>query len=111
MTNNADNTNLDDTNINLNLNEQKVQEGGLYPWECVSLLKKNGMTVDLQIRDTADLMTFLHVVYMNVYRPKDSGFLYMYRVLKFRMKLSYEAWMRQMKIPKLVERAIFITLL
>ena len=56
-------------------------------------------------------MAFIHVVYSAVYKPKDNRFLQMYRVLKFRMKLSYEAWMRQMKVTKFIERAVFLTLL
>ena len=42
-----DQSNLSETNISIRM--EKIKKESLYPWECVSLLKKNGQTVDFQI--------------------------------------------------------------
>ena len=42
-----DQSNLSETYISTRM--EKIKKESLYPWECVSLLKKNGQTVDFQI--------------------------------------------------------------
>ena len=55
-------------------------------------------------------MALIHVVHHHVYKPEGSDFLRLYRRLKFKMKMSYEAWVQRVKLKDLVLRAIFKTL-
>ena len=66
-----------------------------YAWECVSILRENDTTLDLVIPFTPNLMALIYVVYNHIYKPEDNSFMDIYRVLKFRMKLSYEAWVNR----------------
>ena len=105
-------THFDDSEVS-GLDDWKHDLTDLEPyqsWECISLLRKNKTTFDLVIKDQHELMAFIHVVYRHLYQPKDSRFLAFYRILKFKMKVAYEAWMSRISIKDLFLRAIFKTL-
>ena len=38
-----------------------------HAWECVSLLRKNGTTFDLVVKDMGQLMALIHFVHRQVY--------------------------------------------
>ena len=61
-------------------------------WECISIIRKDKITVDFQIPSNISIMSLIHVLYSYIYKVKDPGFMQFYRVLKFRMKLSFMAW-------------------
>lgn len=42
-----------------NLNEE---DNMFYAWQCLSIVRKNGTTLDLTIKDQVDLMCLLHVL-------------------------------------------------
>ena len=90
---------------------QVEDEEMFYAWECVSLIRQSGATLDLVIPHIPDLMSLIHVVYMQIYEPTDNSFMHIFRILKFRMKLSYEAWMNRIKVIALIRRAIYKTLI
>ena len=76
----------------------KTEQEIFYAWQCLSLIRENGTTFDLVIRDTHKLFALIHVVHQRIYNPpSDSGFLCFYKLLKFKMKLSYEAWNKRLK--------------
>ena len=73
-----------------------------YSWECVSLQRKNGTTFDIVIPSAKHLMALIHVVHRHIYKQKSADFLFIYKVLKFKMKLAYESWIKKLKLGELV---------
>ena len=68
-----------------------------YTWECVSLVLEN-YTVDFVIKDMYHMMYFLHVLQhftMQAPLPGQKGCLKPFKMLKFKMKLAYQCWLRQ----------------
>ena len=92
-------------------NQNHYNKDIFYSWECVSFQRRNGTTLDLVIPNMSNLMALIHVVHNAVYEPEDTSFLGFYRILKFKMKVSYEAWMLRLKLKDLLERAVYITLI
>ena len=97
-----------------------------YSWQCISLVIRNH-TVDFVIKDELDMMSFIHVILHCMGGGPDpvtpshkrdktqksleaDKCLTPYKWMKFRMKLSYCAWLRNMPINELVLKAIGATL-
>ena len=49
--------------------------GVFYPWECISIIRKDRVTVDFQISSNVSIMSLIHVLYSYVYKVKDPGFM------------------------------------
>ena len=78
-----------------------------YSWECVSLVLEN-YTVDFVIKDLYHMMYFLHVLQhftMQVPMPGQKGCLKPFKMLKLKMKLSYECWLKQSLIQDILFNA------
>ena len=90
--------------------DTKDKEGLFYSWECVSLVKANNTTLDLVIECGPSLLALIHVVHRHVYQSQDIEFLYLYKMMKFKMKLAYECWIKKIRIGELIQRAIFKTI-
>ena len=104
--------NYDDSEISEGEEEpSREKEDMFYSWECVSFIRKNGTTLDLRIKDHKHLLALIHVVYKHVYEPRDTSFLTLFRILKCRMKIAYEAYMQRISIKDVLLRAIYKTLL
>ena len=70
-----------------------------YAWECVSLVI-DSYTVDFVIKEPSQMMYLLHVLQhktMQEPAPGQKGCLRGLKVLKTKMKISYECWRRQMR--------------
>lgn len=67
-----------------------------HAWECVSLLRRNGTTFDLVVKDMGQLMALIHFVHRQVYQTGNSRELRLYKMLKFKMKLGFETWNRRL---------------
>ena len=50
-------------------NEQLDEKHIPHKWQCVSLMRVNGTTLDLIIREKLEMLTFLNVMQHYVYRP------------------------------------------
>ena len=93
-----------------------LNEGIFYSWECISLIRSNGTTLDLVIPDQSHLMALIHFTHMHVDKPEEKlgekmkNFLSVYKKLKFKMKLSYESWNRRITLGQLIQNAVFKTL-
>ena len=44
-----------------------------------------------------------------MYEPSDNSFLCLFKLLKFKMKLSFEIWNRDLSLVELLQRAIYKT--
>ena len=101
----------DEEEKNVEITEDDLDEADVfYPWECVSFVRKNGFTLDLKISSASDMLALIHIVHRHIFKFTDSNFLYIYKVLKFKMKLAYESWIKRISLSELIQRAIFKTL-
>ena len=50
---------------------QESDEGIFHSWECVSLLRKDGTTLDLAIPDHTHLMALIHFAHTHVFKPEE----------------------------------------
>ena len=92
-----------------------------YSWQCISLVMAN-YTVDLIIKEDFEMMCLIHLLVHKLgggpsaREPRVKGALDIdeclrpYKFMKFRMKLSYFAWLRNMQINELLMKAIIATL-
>ena len=57
-------------------------------------------------------MALIHFVHKNIKDagPKE-GFMFNYKIMKFKMKLAYESWVKRIKLNELIWRAIFKTII
>ena len=80
-----------------------------YSWECVSFVRKIGSTFDLVIRNREHLMALLHFMHRNMYKKCDpeAKLFRSYKWLSLKMKMSYECWLRNIKLSGLIEGAIY----
>ena len=82
--------------------KQKVEEDDLfYSWQCVSLLRQDRTTFDIVVKDMHHLMCFLHVMHRLIYEVeipeedqrvkagRSTSYMSVYKMLKFKMKVSY----------------------
>ena len=61
------------------------------------------------MRNTDDLLALIHVIHRRIYDQEGEAFLRIYKILKFKMKLAYESWVRSLKLSELIHRAVFRT--
>ena len=56
-------------------------------------------------------MALIHYVHKNIENafPKE-GFMFNFKIMKFKMKLAYECWTKKMRLNELIWRAIFKSL-
>lgn len=83
-----------------------------YPWECLSIYRHNFATLDLVIPDMNCLLALIHVMYKTKAHglPIHRKFMGLFKHMKFRMKLKYEAWRRQIELATLLQFAILKTI-
>lgn len=62
------------------------------------------------VTDYVPLMCLIHVVHSKVYKSTDEPFMLMYKTMKFKMKMAYEAWIRNISYQTLIHHAILKTL-
>ena len=72
-----------------------------FNWQCVSLVRENGTTLDLLIYDSSDLMVLINVVQAAIFKPVDQRRLDFFKMLKIKMKLGYISWHEHTK-PKYI---------
>ena len=111
-----------------------------YSWECLSLIRGLFNTsFDVVIKDMHHLLCLIHVVHRHLYkdfagsekfmpiRRKETTspiefastveiaasppFMLVYKKLKFKMKLAYEAYMNNVKVGRLFNLAIYKTII
>ena len=77
-------------------------ESMFYSWECVSIYRSNRTTLDFVIKDSFELMYLLH--FLNHVKNKNAdilakpiGCLRNAKVLKMKMKISYQCWKQNIK--------------
>ena len=51
-------------------------------------------SLDLVIPDYKYMLALLHVLHVQVFKPESPDFMKIYKQLKLKMKLAYEAWNR-----------------
>ena len=81
-----------------------------YPWECLSIFRSNFTTLDLQIKDYHHLLALMHVLHKNAYKIEADGFMKVYIQLKYKMKMAYMAWSRDIPVATLFRFAVLKTL-
>ena len=81
-----------------------------YPWECISIYRKNMTCLDLVINDFNYVLALLHILHVRVYKPSSHDFMKLYKQLKLKMKLAFEAWNRKIELNTLLHYAILKTL-
>ena len=67
-------------------------------------------SLDLVITDYKYMLALLHVLHVKVFKPESPDFMKIYRQLKLKMKLAYEAWNRQVEVNTLLHYAVLKTL-
>ena len=83
-----------------------------YSWECVSLVL-GSYTADFVIKDMREMMYLLHVLQHRTMQepvPGQKGCLRGLKVVKVKMKLSYECWRLQLRMQDLFYSALKETL-
>lgn len=86
------------------------QRSAFYNWQCVSLIRANGTSLDLIIRNDSELMCLINAVQSVVYKPADRSRLNFFKLLRVKMKLGYLSWQRHTKPRYLLKQAILKTL-
>ena len=101
-----------ETNRQALIRTEEENEQIFHAWQCVSLFRNKHTTFDLVIRNRNHLMALIHFVHTNAHKKIDpEGKLFnTYKWCAFKMKLSYESWLRQIKLLDLIKGAIFKTL-
>lgn len=79
-------------------------------YQCVSLIRKNGTTLDLVIRNEQSLMVFINAVQQALYKPSEQKNLRLFGLMRLRMFLSFASWRRRTKISTMLMQAIIRTL-
>ena len=76
------------------------------------MYREDGSTLDLQIEDMDVLLSLLHVIHLQVYYqlPCGPSFMSLYKHMKFKMKLAYEAWSHNLEVGTLIHYAVLKTL-
>ena len=69
-----------------------LEEDCWHPWKCISLVRVDGKTIDLTIENENQMMCFIHAMYKFIIKPPmGNKFLHEFKMMKFRMKLTYMA--------------------
>lgn len=94
-----------------NVNRGLVSKHQFYPWECLSLVRSNYTTFDIVVKDYNDLFCLLHFVFKKLFAPEEHvNFMRLFKCLKFKMKVQYEAWNRKLSVGTFINFAILKTL-
>ena len=80
-----------------------------FSWECISIFRDSGTTLDLVIRDEKNMLALLHFLHLQVYTPENVQFMRMYKMMKFKMKIYFECWKRKTSVSELFMLAILRT--
>ena len=75
----------------------------VYNWQFVSFMRSNGTTLDLIIRKECDLLSLINVVQQTIYLPEMQQRLMIYKTMRVKMIIAYEAWNRHLKPFSLFE--------
>ena len=67
-------------------------------------------TLDLAVTNTCDLMALIHVCGRLIKKQDNGEFLHLIRNIKFKMKLAYECWHKNLRLSELFKEAISKTL-
>jgi len=59
-------------------------------------------SLDIAVPNNTHLMALLHVAHNQIYHPRQPGFLYLYKMLKFKLKLGYFAWCNRSSIGQMM---------
>lgn len=70
------------------------------------MYRANYTTLDFVIQDYKAVMCLLHFLHCVVHKPDTNDFMKIYKQLKFKMKLQYEAWSRNIETQTLIHYAI-----
>ena len=62
------------------------------------MVSRIGNTLDLVIKDEGHMMAVLNILGRSIYAQQDSKFLKVFMKLKFKAKLSYECWRKQITL-------------
>ena len=88
--------------------KRKLLAQSVYPWECISLIRKNLTTLDFVIKDSTPLMALIHIAYAHIHseidrkhkiRLESRDFMPVFQRLKFKIKISYSCWKNQKYLP------------
>jgi len=92
--------------------DEEISDGCkvFYPWESISIYRSNMTSLDLVINDYNYVMALLHILHVRVFKPSSLDFMKIYKQLKLKMKLAYEAWNRKIELNSLIHYAILKTL-
>ena len=93
----------------------KTEDDEFYDWECVSIVRENGTTLDLVIKDYKAALCLIHFLHRHCLIEKggaevDPRFMLRYKMTKFQMKLQYEAYCRNIKTSTLIHYAVMKTM-
>ena len=71
-----------------------MHPGTFFSWQCVSIQHSVGITIDLVIRDRAEMFALLRVLEVHLMgaSPNDPRVLEKYIKLRFNNIVAYEAW-------------------
>lgn len=87
-----------------------------YSWECLSIVRANNTTLDFVVKDPYDLMYLYHcLVHSQMKKPAlrlpgSKGCLSTIKVMKFKMKISYESWKQKQRPHDIILMALQRTL-
>lgn len=56
------------------------------------------------------MFALIHFLHVRLFEPEDTKFMTAYKSQKFRMKLAYEAWIRDIEVVSLIFFGILKTL-
>ena len=79
-----------------------------YSWETISIYREDYSTFDLVIKDYKAMMCLLHFLHKHLWKQDESRhhFMRSYKIMKLKMKVTYEAWRREIEIGTLLHYAI-----
>ena len=80
--------------------KEELKDLEFYNWQCVSLVRWGGTTLDLIIRDEEELMALINVIQQSIYKPEKQKRLRYWEHLRLKMKIGFESWTRH-QTPKM----------
>lgn len=82
-----------------------------YPWEGISIYRKECLsTLDFIIRDSNEMLALINVLNRKINDAYDNRGMKEFIATKFKMKLTYEAWLRSISVTSLIYYGILKTL-
>ena len=71
----------------------KQQEVKFEPWQCISLVRINGTTLDFTVDDTVEAMSMIHVCYRLIKKLSERCvFMPTFLNMRVKMKIGYQCW-------------------